>query len=158
MTPIPGLPKPTLAPEDLNRFLVAHFSEEIGAKDFRVTKVEHGGVELAFAPRQEHLRPGETVAGPVLFAITDVAAYVAIIAHSGPHNLQAVTTSAQTNFLVRPSLGPLRCEGRLMKLGRRLAVVDAVIYDQDGKAVVSASLTYALPPASSSSPAGTSQS
>ena len=155
---IPGLPDPVLTPDEINAFLTSSFSKEIGADDFRVRSVARGVVELSFDPRPEHLRPGDTVAGPVLFAITDVAAYVAIIAHSGTHNLQAVTTSAQTNFLVRPRLGRLVCEGRLMKLGRRLAVVDCVIRDEDERAVVSASLTYALPPSPASASGGSSQS
>ena len=144
-----------MTPDQLNAFLTASFSKEIGADDFRVRSVARGVVELSFDPRPRHLRPGDTVAGPVLFAVADVTGYVAIIAHSGTRNLQAVTTSAQTNFLVRPKLGHLVCGGRLMKLGRRLAVVDCVVRDADARAVASASLTYALPPAPG---AGSSQS
>ena len=152
-----GLPEPAMTPEALNAFLVAAFSSDVNPADYQVTAVRHGEVDLRFVPEARHLRPGDTIAGPVLFALVDVAAYVALLSHSGPHNLQAVTTSATTNFLVRPKLGPLSCTCRLLKLGRRLAVTDSVVHDQDGRAVLSASLTYAVPPAPSAG-AGASQS
>ena len=149
-----GLPEPVMTPDQLNAFLAQAFSSEVSPTDYQVTGVTCGEVHLRFVPEARHLRPGNTVAGPALFALVDVAAYVAVLSHSGSHNLQAVTTSATTNFLVRPELGPLRCTCRLLKLGRRLAVTDAIVHDQRDVAVLSASLTYALPPA----PAGTSQS
>ena len=145
-----GLPRPVMTPDQLNEFLAAAFSSEINPTDYKVTAVRHGEVDIRLVPEARHLRPGNTVAGPVMFALVDVAAYTALLAHSGPHNIQAVTTSATTNFLVRPELGPLDCTCRLLKLGRRLAVCDALVHDQRGAAVLSASLTYAVPPAPSS--------
>ena len=142
-----GLPEPVMTPDQLNDFLAAAFRSEVSPTDYQVTAVTQGEVRLRLVPEARHLRPGDTVAGPVLFALVDVAAYVAVLAHSGPHNIQAVTTSATTNFLVRPELGPLDCACRLLKLGRRLAVCDALVHDQRGVAVLSASLTYAVPPA-----------
>ena len=154
-----GLPEPVMTPDQLNEFLAAAFQSEINPTDYRVTDVRRGQVSVRLVPEARHLRPGDTVAGPVLFALVDVAAYVAVLSHSGPHNVQAVTTSATTNFLVRPELGPLGCTCRLLKLGRRLAVCDAIVHDQRGVAVLSASLTYAVPPAPSGpAPSGTSQS
>ena len=145
-----GLPEPVMTPDQLNAFLAAAFRSDLGPSDFQVTAVRHGEVELRLVPEPRHLRPGDTVAGPILFALVDVAAYVAVLAHSGLHNVQAVTTSATTNFLVRPELGPLDCTCRLLKLGRRLAVCDALVRDRRGVAVLSAALTYAVPPAPSS--------
>lgn len=145
--PADGLPEPVMTPAQINEFLATAFSSEVNPTDYQVTDVRRGEVHLRFVPESRHLRPGDTIAGPAMFALVDVAAYVAVLSHSGPHNLQAVTTSATTNFLVRPELGPLDCACRLLKLGRRLAVCDAIVRDQRGLAVVSASLTYAIPPA-----------
>ncbi len=93
------------------------------------------------------LRPGMTVAGPVLFGLADAALYVAILAEIGIVPL-AVTTNMNISFLRRPSaeqdvLG--RC--RLLKLGRRLAVGEVFLYSEgDDEPVAHAVGTYAIPP------------
>ena len=48
-----------------------------------------------------HLRPGNTVSGPSMFLLADVAAYIAILAQVGART-QAVTTSAHMDFLRKP--------------------------------------------------------
>src|SRR5258708_13167317 len=48
------------------------------------------------------LRPGDTVSGPLLMAVADVALYVAILSTIGLVPL-AVTTSLTINFLRNPS-------------------------------------------------------
>ena len=59
----------------------------------------------------------------------------------------AVTTNLNINFMRKPEPGGLRAEGRLMKLGRTLAVGDVTIWNE-GQAdpVAHATITYALPP------------
>ena len=68
------------------------------------------------------LRPGDTVSGPLLMAVADVALYVAILGTIGLVPL-AVTTSLTINFLRKPSPhNPIVGVCRLMKVGRILVV------------------------------------
>ncbi len=57
--------------------------------------------QCGFMPMRNICRPGGTVSGPSLFALADVAAYAAILAHIGPVAL-AVTTNLNINFLRSP--------------------------------------------------------
>jgi uncharacterized protein (TIGR00369 family) len=131
----------------LNRFLDTDFPQiHTDGKVFDVTDVGPGTVIMRLAPNERHLRPGGTVSGPTLFALADVAAYCVVLAHIGPVAL-AVTTSLNINFLRKPEPGPLTCTCRLLKLGKRLAVIEASIFGQDGEDLVAhATATYSIPP------------
>ncbi len=138
---------PVMDPEALNRFLETDFPQlHTDGKVFEVTAVTPGAVVLSLAPNERHLRPGGTVSGPTLFALADVGAYCAVLAHIGPVAL-AVTTSLNINFLRKPQPGPLSCTCRLLKLGKRLAVIEASIFDANAEDLVAhATATYSIPP------------
>jgi uncharacterized protein (TIGR00369 family) len=131
----------------LNRFLETDFPQiHTDGKVFDVEMVGPGMVVMRLVPNDRHLRPGGTVSGPTLFALADVAAYCVVLAHIGPVAL-AVTTNLNINFLRKPAPGPLSCTCRLLKLGKRLAVIDASIFDEDGDNLVAhATATYSIPP------------
>ncbi|MDF1635546.1 PaaI family thioesterase [Mycoplana sp. MJR14] len=138
---------PVMTVEDLNRFLETDFPEiHTDGKVFEVTDVGPGTVAMRLSPSQKHLRPGGTVSGPTMFALADVAAYCTVLAHIGPVAL-AVTTNLNINFLRKPEPGPLTCDCRLLKLGKRLAVIEASISaGMEGDLVAHASATYSIPP------------
>ena len=121
---------PVMTVEDLNRFLETDFPEiHTDGKLFEVTAVGPG-----------------TVSGPTMFALADVAAFCAVLAHIGPVAL-AVTTNLNINFLRKPEPGPLSCDCRLLKLGKRLAVIEAAISaGTEGELVAHATATYSIPP------------
>jgi uncharacterized protein (TIGR00369 family) len=138
---------PIMDPEALNRFLETDFPQlHTDGKVFEVMAVGPGTVTMRLMPNARHLRPGGTISGPTLFALADVGAWCAVLAHIGPVAL-AVTTNLNINFLRKPAPGPLSCTCRLLKLGKRLAVVDASIFDADGEDLVAhATATYSIPP------------
>lgn len=138
---------PIMDPEALNSFLETDFPQlHTDGKVFEVMAVGPGTVTLRLTPNERHLRPGGTISGPTLFALADVGAWCAVLAHIGPVAL-AVTTNLNINFLRKPAPGPLSCTCRLLKLGKRLAVVDASIFDAGGEALVAhATATYSIPP------------
>lgn len=138
---------PIMDAEALNRFLETDFPQlHTDGKVFEVTAVGPGTATLRLTPNERHLRPGGTISGPTLFALADVGAWCAVLAHIGPVAL-AVTTNLNINFLRKPAPGPLSCTCRLLKLGKRLAVVDASIFDAGGEALVAhATATYSIPP------------
>jgi uncharacterized protein (TIGR00369 family) len=106
----------------------------------------HGGCRIRRKFSENSLRPGGTISGPTMMALTDFAMYVAILASVGPVPL-AVTTSLTINFLRKPVPGDLIAEGRLIKLGKRLAVGEVEIYcDGEDEMVAHATSTYSIPP------------
>jgi acyl-coenzyme A thioesterase PaaI-like protein len=79
-------------------------------------------------------------------SLADAVAYLAVLAQIGPVAL-AVTTSLHIDFLRKPALVDLYAEGRLLKLGSRLAVVDVYLRSEGSEdAVAKAQVTYSIPP------------
>jgi uncharacterized protein (TIGR00369 family) len=131
---------------DLQAFLQRDFGQVAG--DFLVERADADGLCLRLKVAERHLRPCGTVSGPSMFALADVAIYLAILARIGPVAL-AVTTNCSIDFLRKPAAGrDLLAEARILKLGRSLAVGD-VMLTSEGQAepVARAGLTYAIPPA-----------
>jgi uncharacterized protein (TIGR00369 family) len=115
--------------------------------NLRVQHVDETSIRIRAQANERHLRPGGTVSGPTLMALSDTAMYLLILAQIGPVTL-AVTTSLNINFLRKPGLQPVLAEGRLLKLGRRLAVGEIGLFSEGQAAPVAhATLTYSIPPA-----------
>ena len=113
---------------------------------FSIVEVGEGTAAITLQPDERHLRPGGTVSGPTLFALVDLAYYVATMSLIGPEPL-TVTTNVSINFMRKPEPVDLIGEGRLLKLGKTLAVGDFTIWCA-GKPdpVAHATVTYAIPP------------
>ena len=80
-----------------------------------------------------------------MFALSDVALYVAILAQIGKVGL-AVTTNLNINFLRKPPPRDLIGEARLIKLGKRLAVGEVGIRSEgEDELVAHAVGTYSIP-------------
>lgn len=138
--------KPVMDVADLEAFTEEHFPQvHMDGRVFSIETVAPGSVTVRLAPLERHLRPGGTISGPTLFTIADLAAYMAILAHIGPVAL-AVTTNLNINFMHRAAPGPIFCTGRLLKLGKRLAVVEATMTDEKDTIVAHATGTYSIPP------------
>jgi len=92
---------------------------------------------------QHVTRPGGAVAGPVQFALADVATYVLILATR--QDPAAATVDMTINFL-RPALTlPLVAEALPLRAGRRLFTTEVRISEEASKRLVSqATATYAL--------------
>ncbi len=137
--------KPVMTEAELAAFLLREFPQV--KDDFAIERLTDDGVVVRLKVAERHLRPGGTVSGPSIFALADVAIYLAILARIGPVAL-AVTTNGGIDFLRKPTAGTdLIGEGRLLKLGRVLAVGDVLIRS-DGMAepVARANMTYSIPP------------
>jgi|TARA_R110002126_G_scaffold212009_1_gene358656 uncharacterized protein (TIGR00369 family) len=131
--------------ETLGRFLVTAFPQVVD--DFRIEQVTAQGVRVRLITAERHLRPGGTISGPSMFALADVGMYLAVLSRIGPQAL-AVTTNCSIDFMRKPVAGAdLICDARLLKLGRVLAVGDALLYSEgDERVVARAGLTYSIPP------------
>lgn len=113
----------------------------------RFDAVEDAVVRFRYLATEENLRPGDTVSGPTLMAVSDLGMYFAVLAAIGPV-LLAVTTSLNINFLRKPGAGELIVESKLLKLGKRLAVGEVSIFSEGVSGPVShATVTYSIPKA-----------
>ena len=94
----------------------------------------------------DELRPGGTVAGPVLMTVADVALYIAILGEIGIVPL-TVTTNLSINFLRKPSADKaIIGVCKLIKLGKTLAVGEVSLYSEGSDELVAHVVgTYAIP-------------
>jgi uncharacterized protein (TIGR00369 family) len=117
-----------------------------GLMGLRVDEVEHGRVTVRVPCQESFVRPGGTVAGPVLMAAADFAMYGVVMSLVGPVEL-VLTTHLSINFLRRPAMADVLARGQILKLGRRLAVGEVSLYcGEAGSLVAHATCTYSIPP------------
>lgn len=127
---------------DIEAFLAIEFPQS----KCMVQAVGNMGATIRHEIGTAELRPGGSVAGPVLMGVADVALYVAILGEIGIVPM-AVTTSLTINFLRRPP-GDKAILGvcKLLKLGKTLAVGEVTLYsDGDDVPVAHVTGTYAIP-------------
>jgi uncharacterized protein (TIGR00369 family) len=140
----PGDTELKLDAAGLNAFLAKAFPEA-GPLLPEVVEVEPGRVLIRQAFASRALRPGGLISGPTQMALADSAAYTVILAHIGEVAM-AVTTSLTIHFLRGAKPGDLYAEGTLLKLGRRIATVDVLIWSETRKrAAARATVAYAIP-------------
>lgn len=119
------------------------FAVQLGIK---VESLGEGEARARVPYRDDFLRPGGTIAGPVLMSLADFAMYGAVLSMIGPVEL-AVTTNLNINFLRRPLPGDVIAEARILKLGKRLAVGEVSLFrDGEDELVAHVTATYSIPP------------
>ena len=134
-----------MTPAEMEAFLVEVFPQV--KDDFAIEALDETGCVMRLKTQEKHLRPGGTVSGPSMFALADVAAYVATMGQIGKVAL-AVTTNCSLDFMRKPEAGKdLIAKATLLKLGRSLSVTDILIYSEGMDAPVARStMTYSIPP------------
>ena len=132
--------------EELDRFLAREFPQVFNADSgLVIEQVRPGGCRVRQRYQERFLRPGGTISGPTMMALADFAFYVALLAAIGPAAL-AVTTNLSINFLRKPGQGDLLAEVGILKLGKRLAVMQAEIFAETGpEPVAHVVATYSIP-------------
>ena len=135
--------QPQLTVEELSLFLKEVFPQIDGFAEVEEVGSMRARVRIRVGEGQ--LRPGGTVSGPTLFSAADLAFYAAVLCMIGREPL-AVTSSLSITFLRKPRPTDLIAEGRILKLGRRLASGDVLIFSEGlAEPVAMAQTTYALP-------------
>lgn len=107
-------------------------------------EIDEGSAELVLPYSEKSLRPGGTIAGPFMMMLADVCMFAVVLSLLGEIKL-AVTTSLNINFLRKPAERDLVARGNIIKLGKRLAVVEVSIYSEED-IVAHATGTYSIPP------------
>ncbi len=138
-------PQLAFAIDGLKAYLVHIFPQIWGSGTYEIEAIGPMSARVRMIFHPDHLRPGGTISGPSLFALADLALYVAILAQIGRVPL-AVTTNLAINFLRKPAPRDVVGEARLMKLGKRLAVGEIALYSVGEAAMVAhATGTYSIP-------------
>ena len=105
-----------------------------------------GKAVLVIKFKENMLRPGGTISGPTMMALADATMYAVVLSAIGIVKL-AVTTNFNINFLSRPRAGDMKANGSLLKLGKRLIVIETKIFSAGQDAPVAhATGTYSVPP------------
>ncbi|MBI1398703.1 PaaI family thioesterase [Hyphomonas sp.] len=129
--------------EEANTFLSTAFKGRGGQS--QVMKMEPGLAVMRLEADETHLRPGGYISGPTQMSLADSVAYMAIMTLTGLEPM-TVTSNLNINFL-RPCIGAaVIAEGRIMKMGQALAVIEVDIRVEGAdKPSSHAIVTYALP-------------
>ncbi len=139
--------KAAMSVEELEAFLAREFPQAFHpGSGLTIEKAWYGGARVRQAYSERFIRPGGTISGPTMMLLADFALYVAVLAAIGPVPL-AVTINLNINFLRRPAQRDVIAEARILKLGKRLAVLAVDIFsDGDEEPVAHVTSTYSIPP------------
>lgn len=80
------------------------------------------------ALRKEAMNPWDMAHGGFVYALCDVAAG-ALVSNSG---CKGVTLSSSMHFMRQSKGSMLRAEGRIIKRGKNVSVIESVVYDDSG--------------------------
>lgn len=140
---------PRMSIADLETFLTTEFPQAFhpgSGLSIEQVRFGEGTVRLAF--KDKFIRPGGTISGPTMMMLADFAFYVAVLSAIGPVGL-AVTTNLNINFLQKPLQSDLTADARMLKLGKRLAVMECSIFSDGVEGPVAhVTSTYSIPPRS----------
>ena len=120
----------------------------------RIERLEEGAcrVRLPFDP--SFVRPGGSVAGPMMIAAASFAMYAAVLSAYGPVK-QTVARQLSCSFLRAAAPADLLADARLLHRGARAAYGEAALYsvaDEAAGPVAHVTMTFSIP-ATLSSPA-----
>ena len=110
-----------------------------------VEDIGEGTARVRLPYQEGHLRPGGTISGPSMMTLADYGMYVAVLSAVGRVEL-AVTTNLNINFLRKPGPGDILGDCRLLKLGKRLAYGEVLIYSEGLGSDDPVTSTYSIPP------------
>jgi uncharacterized protein (TIGR00369 family) len=91
-------------------------AEEWGVE---LLEAEGGRALLRLPASARLLRPGNTVSGPALMGLADVAMWAALLSLTGARD-DSVTSTMTVNFLRPAGSGPVLAEARIVKRGKRM--------------------------------------
>ncbi len=110
----------------------------------RLQSIESGEAVMTLPYHRRSVRPGGSISGPHMMMLADACMYAVVLSMTGKVKL-SVTSSFNINFLRKPSESDLRAEGKIIKMGKRLAVMEVSIFSQE-EIVAHATGTYSIPP------------
>jgi uncharacterized protein (TIGR00369 family) len=133
-----------MTPVELSVCLAQAFPD-FYAREYVFEEVTEDALRVRRHIGAQHLRPGGTVLGPVLMELCDLASYFCVVAPLGPGAV-AFTTSLTIHFLRPPKMADVIAHARVLKRGKRLAVIEvSLLTDGEDSLVAHATATFAFP-------------
>lgn len=141
---MPAVKKPLITIEEFERRTGEElwFGVWMGA---RLDALDYGTARMRLDIRQEFLREGGSVSGPIVMAVADVAMYAAVMsAYETGH--RAVTSDMTIHFLRRPVGEVIWADAQVVKFGKRIAMCRVEVFtDRDAPPVAHIVGSYAVP-------------
>lgn len=100
----------------------------------RVLAAEAGSARLEMPSSPMLLRPGNTVSGPAIMGLADVAMWAALLSLTEGRD-ESLTAAMQVNFLRPCGPGPLIADARVIKPGGRSIFGEVLIRRADAEEV-----------------------
>jgi len=141
-------PLSVLSIAEMESYLLEVFPQTYanGEQQYFVDSLDFDKTLIRLKYHDRHLRPGGTFSGPSIMSLGDLTVWIMVLARLG-RVPGAVTTSLNVNFLNRPGQVDLIAEGRLLKLGRRLAIGEVSVFSAGAaQPVAHITATYSIPP------------
>ncbi|MGK0269531.1 MAG: hypothetical protein ACI88H_000163 [Cocleimonas sp.] len=130
--------------EEFNKIL----TEELpwaNDNDMHLASISKGEAVMRLPYDDRSIRPGGSISGPHMMMLADACMYAVVLSLVGKVKL-AVTTNFNINFLRKPTESDLIAEGKIIKIGKRLAIMEVrVLTGDENKLVAHATGTYSIP-------------
>jgi uncharacterized protein (TIGR00369 family) len=118
------------------------FGEVLGVE---ILDLAEGRARFRLPFKPEFTRHGGTIGGPFMMGFADMVMY-AVVLSCVADAVGSVTSNLTMNFLRRPGQTAMIADGRMLRLGRRLAFGEVELFSEgDPDMVAHATATYALP-------------
>jgi uncharacterized protein (TIGR00369 family) len=118
----------------------------VGPLGFVLRDGEHGRSIWEYRVDPAHHNLNGTLHGGVVMALLDTAMGFAVIARVAPDGRFNAAAEMSTRFLAPVRAGILTAEATVLKIGKRLAIVEGKATDGGGILVAVASATHAILP------------
>jgi acyl-coenzyme A thioesterase 13 len=117
-----------------------------GPLGFVLVLVQPGRSVWKYAVNPAHFNPHGSLHGGVMMGLLDTAMGFALAAEVVPRGRFNVVAEMSTRFLAPTRGGSVQAEASVIKVGKRLAVVEARATDESGALLATASATHTLLP------------
>lgn len=109
---------------------------------FEIVEISDGMAKIVMPEKRAFLRPGNSIAGPVLMMLADSVVYAAILGKFGEQGMHYVTSNLSISFLARAQPGEIVVTARLLRAGSRQVSADVEIFDHRDEMVAKAMVSY----------------
>lgn len=111
----------------------------------KLEEVGEGTARMRLPYRDQFMRPGGAIHGPIIMAIADYAMYAALMGLN-PRGENGVTCNLNMYFLRKSTGKDLIAEARTVRGGKRVSVIEVSVYvDGEDDPVALVTGTYMIP-------------
>jgi uncharacterized protein (TIGR00369 family) len=118
----------------------------VGPLSFVPIESSPGVAVWEYTVDREHYNPNGVLHGGVLMALLDTAMGHAVAEMVAPQGRINAAAQMNVNFMLPIREGTIRARGQVLKIGKRLAVVEGEAVDGEGRVVGFATATHTLLP------------